>query len=173
MLPFLDKPFVLFGYSKGALFAYELALKWQQQGIKAQHLIIAASRPPAEIAADVSFKAAAISSEGTLKKIQDYQGTPQQVLNSKELLQIFIPILQADFSLLSTYQPSENGCVDCPISVLYGQKEADNSAIQANKWQDHTTQDCTLYSLPGGHFFIDDSPEELQEVLINLCHNFL
>lgn len=171
LTPYLDKPLILFGYSLGAMIAYELALKFQEQSLATvEHLIIAASRPPSHIAQDPSFKDGSLYKEATLRKMHEYQGTASVVMDSPEMLDIFIPIMQADFALLASYQPTQGILLNCPVSVLFGEQEAENTLEKALQWKALTTGIFKHYMIPGRHFFIHESPESMKEVMLKVIN---
>lgn len=168
--PYLDKPCVFFGYSAGALMAHQLALQLQEQNLGTlHHLIIAACRPPEEMARDVSLIEAARDPHATIQKMQFYNGTSELVFTTPEIRDIYIPILQADFALLASYQIAPHSPLQCPMVVLYGNEEPDNSLAQAQMWQQYTQNSFAVFGIAGGHFFINQSLEKVVEIVGAIC----
>jgi medium-chain acyl-[acyl-carrier-protein] hydrolase len=161
--PLLNKPSVFFGYSLGGIVAYEVSIQLQDPQLK--HLLIAASRPPEEIAADESLKKAAASPEAAINKMRFFDGTPEAILNDPELLNFFGRILQNDFSLFATYSILPHAKLNCPITVLYGDDEQENSMEQASKWKKYTDGSFKVCAIPGNHFFINESADEIVEII--------
>ncbi|NET53840.1 MAG: thioesterase [Merismopedia sp. SIO2A8] len=103
-LPHSEQPFALFGHSMGALIAYELARKLQQKNINPVYLFVSGRQapnipelyPPFHLLPDAEF----------IEKLTNiYPSMPDAVLKEEELMQLFLPVLRADFALVETYIP--------------------------------------------------------------------
>ncbi|MCP4129843.1 MAG: hypothetical protein GY754_02390 [bacterium] len=49
------------------------------------------------------------------RALRSYNGTPEAVLNSEELLQALLPAIRADFTAIDTYQYRSKPPLPCPI----------------------------------------------------------
>ncbi|MEM6613641.1 MAG: alpha/beta fold hydrolase, partial [Cyanobacteria bacterium P01_C01_bin.72] len=101
LLPHLDKPFALFGHSMGGLVSFELTrLLRRRYYLQPLHLFISAcratqlprSKPPIHHLDDTAFT----------QEIMRLGGTPQIVLNNKEMMELILPALKADFKAIET-----------------------------------------------------------------------
>jgi medium-chain acyl-[acyl-carrier-protein] hydrolase len=81
-------------------------------------------------------------------------GTPQEVLQHEELMQMLLPTLRADFTLCETYLYSKEEPLACPISAFGGEQDHTVSAQQLSAWREHTQGAFSLHMLPGDHFFL-------------------
>ncbi|MHC5826649.1 MAG: thioesterase II family protein, partial [Nostoc sp.] len=99
LIPYLDKPFAFFGHSMGGLVSFELTrLLRSQYSLAPFHLFISARRapqipltkPPLHVLSDPDLQ----------RELYSLNGTPKAVLESMELMQMFLPILRADFAVL-------------------------------------------------------------------------
>ncbi|MGH8605637.1 MAG: thioesterase II family protein, partial [Gammaproteobacteria bacterium] len=92
-----------------------------------------------------------------IEALKQYNGTPEEVLRNQELLQVFLPILRADFCLGDTYQHEVGEKLRVDV-VLYGGK---GDAIVPERdllaWQDVFDGDINYHSFDGDHFFIHHS----------------
>lgn len=91
------------------------------------------------------------------KKIFELNGTPKEVLNNLQLMDIFLPILRSDFKLIEEYKFSKEGYkLNTSITALYGEQD-DITKEDMKKWTDFTTKDSRVLGYPGGHFFINEN----------------
>lgn len=85
-----------------------------------------------------------------IKLMHDNGATPQAVLENKELMSIFIPIMQADLNLLSNLK--EEPRITVPAEIIFGKNDLD--AINSiNYWQKKINK-LTVCALNGNHFFL-------------------
>ena len=166
--PYLDKPFVFFGHSMGGLLSFELArLLYKKYVVSPNHLFISARRAPQLIDSEPPIHA--LSESDFIDKLRDYNGTPNAVLKNQELMQLFLPILRADFAVLETYTYHHAPPLECPISVFGGLEDDKVSVEELESWKGQTNNNFFLLIFPGGHFFINDShsllTEKISEIL--------
>jgi medium-chain acyl-[acyl-carrier-protein] hydrolase len=154
MLPHLDRPYAIFGHSMGALIGFELArLLRRQAAPDPLHLFISARRaphvtdrsPPLHTLADADLVA---------QLTQRYNGMPRAVLESAELLRMFIPIVRADLTMTETYVYAPEEPLLCPISAFGGHDDDAVTRDDLAAWGDQTRGSFTLRMVPGGHFFL-------------------
>jgi medium-chain acyl-[acyl-carrier-protein] hydrolase len=79
---------------------------------------------------------------------------PRAVLESAELLRMFIPIVRADLTMTETYAYAPEEPLACPISAFGGLDDDAVSRDDLAAWGDQTSSSFTLRLLPGGHFFL-------------------
>jgi len=152
LIPYMDRPFVLFGHSIGARIAFELARvlrrKW---GISPCSLIVSGSRAPH---IPEPHPLHHLPDDEFMSELRRFSGTPEAVLQSRELMEMFIPILRADFSIDETYVYSEDAPLDCPVFVFGGTEDIEAKVVELEAWADHTSGDFTLEMIRGDHFFL-------------------
>lgn len=150
----LDKPYGIFGHSMGALLALDLAQNIRDHGLREPSRLFVSGRN----ATHVPMK------HGSIHKMPDeefldalarrYGGLPQEILETPELLELYLPILRADLTLLEThcYQPC--GPLACPISAFSGKDDANVSREGLEAWGEHTTGGFEMRWFDGGHFYL-------------------
>src|ERR1700738_4476769 len=89
LYPYTNTPYALFGHSMGALIAFEVAC-----GLEAGGRATPCRTPPVGHLADPEF----------LAHVRDLNGTPTEVLANKELMDVLLPVLRADFALCEQYR---------------------------------------------------------------------
>lgn len=153
LLPMLDKPFAFFGHSMGALVSFELARLLRKQGdLQLSHLFISGRYAPQLLAPEPPIHA--LPEAEFVEKLRRYNGTPSQVLENAELMELFLPILRADFELLETYVYKNEPAFDFPITAFGGLQDLDASRQELSGWANHTTAAFDLQMFPGNHFFL-------------------
>ncbi|MBI5302094.1 MAG: thioesterase [Chloroflexi bacterium] len=154
LLPHLDKPFALFGHSLGALLSFELARYLRRyHHVSPVHLIVSGHgaphipdrNPPIHKLPDAEF----------IAQLREFKGTPAEVLENAELLQIVLPVLRADFEACETYTYSPDARLDCSISAFGGLDDEYVSRKEIEEWRAQTTAVFLVRMFPGDHFFIN------------------
>ncbi|MEQ8972002.1 MAG: alpha/beta fold hydrolase [Coleofasciculus sp. C1-SOL-03] len=152
--PYLMIPFAFFGHSMGALVGFEVARQLRRQnGSGLVHLFacccpapqIPISRQPIYRLPDAAFIA---------ELRHRYHAIPQPILENQELLQLFLPSLRADFTMMGTYQYATEKPLDCPISVFGGLQDRAISYDHLEAWRIQTGRYFMLQLFPGDHFFL-------------------
>ncbi|NEZ61090.1 thioesterase II family protein [Adonisia turfae] len=151
LVPFLDVPFACFGHSLGARIAFEFS-RWSQQTVQLtpRHLWAAAARAP-HLPPDRE-PIHDLPSADFILELQGYNGTPESVLKNPELMELMLPMLKADFSLLETYQYQPKAQLACPITCFWGEQDEIANHTDVAAWQQHTNI-FTFEAVPGDHFF--------------------
>ncbi len=153
-----ERPCAFFGHSLGTTVAYELIHRLPPEH-RPTHLVVSARRapqvpnrepttydlPPAE------FRA----------RLQEMEGTPQEVLDHEELMELMEPLLRADFELNDTYPPSAHPPFAIPITALGGQADAEVERPDLEAWGELTTGPFRLQMFAGGHFYLHQQRRSL------------
>ncbi len=151
-----ETPFAFFGHSLGALISFELARELRRRGLpQPEHLFLSAHRaphlpkelPPIHDGPDEEFY------EG----LRRLEGTPDELLENDELMELLLPALRADFAIAETYECPPEPPLDCPLSIFGGLGDEVTGRPQLEPWAEHTTRDCKVRMVPGGHFFVEES----------------
>lgn len=159
--PELDRPFVLFGHSMGALIVYELAQALQRAGGPLPaHLFVSGRRAPS--LPDPLLPIHGLPTDDMLRAIgQRYGNLPDLVMQDAELKAIYAPLLQADFTLVETYQPSTLTPLPCPVTALGGDADPFATEAELQAWRPLTQSQFDLHLLPGGHFYLQEQTTAL------------
>ena len=164
LLPCLDKPFALFGHSLGASLAFELSsLLQRKHSIETACPFVSARRAP-RVPNDspITYN---LPEEEFLAHLRTLNGTPSEVLENSELMQLMLPVLRADFQLIQTYEYQEEPPLNCPITAFAGVDDVKVTPKQIEAWREHTTSRFGLHTLPGNHFFIHSKQQDLLRIL--------
>jgi surfactin synthase thioesterase subunit len=166
-------PFAFFGHSFGALVAFELTRYCQQHKFTMpQRLIVSGSAAPQN--RGVNCDLADLDDEALINTLIAYKGTPPEVLEHRELMELILPTVRADFNLVSAYQYRPNQLLDIPIAVFAGRQDTDIKVEQVNDWRAETCGPVNITWYDGDHFFINSEWTKVvsdvnRELLTMLC----
>ena len=157
--PWLDKPFALFGHSMGAMISFELARRLRDQdGPQPAHLFVSGRRAPQLPNNEpITYNLPEAELGQILLRLN---GTPKEVLEHPELMELMLPLLRADFSVVETYVYRPDVPLDCPLTAFGGLRDSEVSREQVEAWREQTTSEFALRMLPGGHFFLNDAQSQ-------------
>ena len=164
LIPLLDKPFAFFGHSLGALVGFELARQLRRQsGVQPVRLFVSAGRAPQIPARGQPIHA--LPEQEFLDELRHLNGTPRELLENAELMQIMLPILRADFAVYETFVYSAEPSLDCCITSFGGLQDHRVSRGDLEAWRDQTSAAFSLRMFPGDHFFLNTAQPLLLQVL--------
>ncbi|MFC4127911.1 thioesterase II family protein [Nocardia rhizosphaerae] len=155
----LDRPYVLLGYSMGALVAFELT-RWlrAEQAPPPAALQLAAFRAPQLPNPNIKVH---YMPDDVLKTILVKEGTPPEVVADDELMRVALPTLRADLELCDTYGFDRQSPLDLPMSVYGGEFDVRVSRTDLEQWRIQTTGPFQLTMFAGPHFFIHSDRDGL------------
>jgi medium-chain acyl-[acyl-carrier-protein] hydrolase len=167
--PYLDRPFALFGYSMGALLAFETAraLRRRRQPLPI-HLFVAAMRAPHVPSAVPPL--ARLPQDQLLGAVRRHYQPPEDVFSIPQLLELFLPVLRDDMTLVDDYAYYAEAPLPCAIDAYVGAHDRSISIEAAERWRDQTAGPFALTVFPGNHFFLPDALPELQRKVAARLH---
>lgn len=157
-------PWVFFGYSMGALLAFETTRELRRLGVPGpESLVVAAceaphlerTKPHTYALPDAQFR----------RELARLAGTPPELLANDELMALMLPTLRADFAACQTYVGDVDQPLACPIVAIAGAADAEVVVAAMQPWQVHTAAAFSLHTVPGDHFFIHTEAEALCALL--------
>lgn len=162
--PYIDRPFAFFGHSMGSLLSFELARRIRGlRQVEPVHLFVSGHNAP-----QFEEKMEPISTlpePEFIGKIRGLNGTDESVFESKELRDVFLPILRADFQMCETYRYRPDEPFNCPITALGGLKDIHVPRSDLEAWQIHTSASFKVRMFPGDHFYLTSSRLALLEII--------
>lgn len=170
----INQPYAFYGHSMGAAIAYLLTKKIIDDDFSPPlHLFLTGRGGPSSNFSDPPKYL--LPKKEFIRELMKMGGSPDEVLNSKEVMSFFEPIIRADFQALETYKYKETLPFDIPISVMIGREE--NIVLgDAQSWQKETSREVEIKLFPGNHFFINDYPFEIMQLILeklsSYCMNY-
>jgi len=153
LTPLLNgKPFAFFGHSMGALLAFEVTRELRRRGLPAPvHLFASSAAAPQNRMGRTRHT---LGDAELVEELRRLGGTPEEVLQHEELLQLVLPLLRADFSVVDTYRYREEEPLDVPLSAFGGREDDGVTEAHLRDWQSQTRAPFALRLFPGGHFYL-------------------
>jgi surfactin synthase thioesterase subunit len=163
---FIECPCAFFGHSMGGVIAFELshAVRSRINSANPVHLFVSGRYPPhlkgsgviMHKLTDAEFKA----------EILKLGGVPKEVFENQDMMDIFLPILKADYKIVETYSyAKKENRLECGITVLNGEQDIAVPTDVMVRWREYTCREFNLYNLAGGHFFIHNNIERITEII--------
>ncbi|HKJ37961.1 MAG TPA: thioesterase domain-containing protein, partial [Anaerolineales bacterium] len=143
-----------FGHSLGGTVAFELARHLCQNELSQPNAIfisacaapqVPKTLPPIHTLPDHEF----------LNSLKELGGIPNEILQNKEMLDLLLPVLRADFELTETYQHKSAKPLECPIFAFGGLDDPRVSREQLEGWSMQTSGNFESKHYDGDHFFIN------------------
>lgn len=160
LIPSLDKPFVFFGHSMGALISFELARYLRQlDRPQPRHLFVSGRNAPQLPLTGPPLYA--LPESDFLEKLRRLNGTPPRVLENSDLMRLLLPSLKADFAICETYVYTREPPLNCSISAFGGMQDFSVTGETLAAWREQTTASFSCQMFAGDHFFLKQERAEL------------
>ncbi len=162
----LDKPFFLFGHSMGALIAYEWTFFLEQKNQKLPEAIFLSAFGAPHLPARPRKVLHRLSDEDFLEELRRLKGTPPEVLQHQELMQLLLPMIRADLEIVENYQyASLPRRVSSPLYALGASQDEEVELPRLEAWKDLTSSEFKMKLFEGDHFYIQNSRLQVLEYL--------
>jgi medium-chain acyl-[acyl-carrier-protein] hydrolase len=155
-----DVPTAFFGHSMGALIAYTTACHRLRAGRSTPvHLFVSGKLAPHR--GDPRPSIHSLSDSAFVEQVQvRWNGIPAAVLEARELLELMLPTLRADITVVETRELSDE-VLECPISCFGGIDDPSTSREDLEAWKVHTRDAFSLRMFEGNHFFVQTSRKQV------------
>lgn len=161
---YLNVPFAFYGHSMGALVSFELTRRLRQQQLpQPSHLFVSSYCAPQLARRTTGLHE--LPDPEFLLQVQELQGIPEALMGNEELIELFSPLLRADFALCESYTYYDAEPLKCAISSFGGTDDKRVSAEELAAWRVQTCAGFKMRLLPGNHFFLNSSKQLLLRVI--------
>jgi medium-chain acyl-[acyl-carrier-protein] hydrolase len=92
-----------------------------------------------------------------LDALGKYGGIPDEAIQEKELMDLFLPVLRADLEVDERYAYTPESPLPHPISVFGGKDDPIVPKSRLEPWACETNQTFSLRLLDGGHFLVESA----------------
>jgi medium-chain acyl-[acyl-carrier-protein] hydrolase len=166
-----NKPFIFYGHSMGARVAYELTLMLRQfHYCLPIHFIASGSLAPC--ITRTKEQTYHLPDNEFIAKVSALNGTPMDVLDNNELMQLMLPALRADFEIIETYCNKNKFLISSKVSVIIGdEEEMEISDIEA--WFTLFEMHTDIYWVSGDHFFVEKNKTDVLKIVNNIIKEHL
>ncbi len=164
LLPYLNVPFAFLGHSMGALLSFELARLLRKRYALSPSCLVLSSHVAAHIPSPTQ-PLHLLSDPDLIEELRRLKGTPPEILANRELLQLKLPVLRADFAVCETYEFRPAEPLSCPFIVCGGEYDPDVTRSHLDAWRRHTTAECSVHMFQGDHFYLHSEQMRLLNML--------
>jgi surfactin synthase thioesterase subunit len=165
--PELDKPYAIYGHSLGAKLGYLLTKRIINGNLpEPLHLFLSGCEGPSIEPKERNRHL--LPRKEFMEMLNRFEGTPVEVLENRELMDFFEPVIRADFQAVDTYVYNQSKPFDIPVTVMIGKNER-FTPEGVMKWQDITTRKISVKEFPGGHFFLFNHLPKLGKIFSECC----
>jgi len=96
-----------------------------------------------------------------------YKGTPSEILENQELMELLSPMIRNDFQLAENYKFHEDGeLLACPILALASNGDDGFSVQGIENWQNFTSGAFHSQWYDGDHFYLN---QQTDKVVVSIC----
>lgn len=160
-------PTAFFGHSLGSLLAYEVAHLVQGFPASPRKLLLSGCSPPHVRREEVDEEPVwQLSDDAFLEKIRELNGTPDEILQNAEMMDLIMPMLRADFRLADGIDPSPRQVL-APICAFGGKEDSEASEEDIREWKHYSTAIFSYRMFPGDHFFINSHREMVCRTIVD------
>ncbi|MFV0527070.1 MAG: thioesterase II family protein [Acidimicrobiales bacterium] len=150
--PLLDRPWLAFGHSMGAVVAYETVQQLRRLGHPEPLALYVSGRqaPDLGLGGDVHTR----DDDGLVDELVRLGGTHAEILADPDMRAAVLDMVRGDYRMAETYRPRPGRPLSCPIGVLRGTDDPELDETGAAAWSQFTTGPLTTRVFPGDHFYL-------------------
>ncbi|KUN95655.1 thioesterase II family protein [Streptomyces caeruleatus] len=165
LAPALDKPYVLYGHSMGALIAHHLTRLRAAAGRRLPERLLVGAYPAPHLPHPLRGARQLTDSQLT-DLLLDSSALPASLHRDRRWFADRLALVRADIALCdSAGAVGRDEPLACPVEVFTGTGDPLVAVPDAAAWRTHTDRYCTLHTVPGGHFFTRESKEQFFDAL--------
>ncbi|WP_278555015.1 thioesterase II family protein [Parvimonas micra] len=156
--------YAFFGHSMGALIAYETVYNLLNQGFPPPiHIFFSGSNPPNH-KSSLFFKQ--LNEHDLVSELKKIGGIPDVIFEYPELIEVILPIIQADYKVMNTYKfVLQTPKMKNDITIILGDCDSTIIYEKIAKWRLLTTGKSSVHFMKGKHFYIDNSLKDLLKLI--------
>jgi len=157
-------PYLFFGYCSGALIAYCVARRLQEQGaILPRRLVVSSYKAPHLVS---SGPLGELNSEDFWAALIRFNAVVPQLAEQRELREISEPVIRGDMALVAGYRHVPCAPLTIPITMLSGEKDSWITAADVASWERYTARGFAAKRLPAGHWLMEGDAAAATQALI-------
>ena len=167
-----NESYVIWGHSMGAIIAYKVLQYIYHNHYKSPVMAIYSGRTPPHIPY-VPLPVDILNDQELIDTIAEFGGLSDEIRNNAEFKSVFLPVIRADFRMLSSLANEKNIYFkyDFPITVLHGTRDKKINVADIKSWRNYTDSSFVYREFDGDHFFVFQKIHEIAHLLNKLLVN--
>lgn len=145
--------YAFFGHSMGAILAFELARTMRRNRLPMPEMIFVSGHAAPHLP-DRRKEWHKLPDDQLVRELRTLGGTPAEVFEHPELLELLLPIIRADLEVNELYAYVDEEPLDVPFVLFGGADDTDVPIEDLDAWGSQTTAGCEREVVPGDHFFL-------------------
>ena len=160
------------GVSYGALLAYELANRFEKQGIVVDGVFIASQRAPYVSKTIVDWEN--ISDKALVDALTCISDGNNAEVVDEEYFSLFSDTIRRDLCASDNFQPTHPRVLHAPIYISYGSLDSVISRDYIDAWTTMSQASTYITEHDAGHFLMDEKQDIwLSDIVKLMCTNYL
>jgi medium-chain acyl-[acyl-carrier-protein] hydrolase len=153
-------PFAIIGHSLGALVGFSLVQRLEAtRGAVPTRLVLCGARPPSHGKISPWHL---LSRSGLIARLRTLGGLADRVLENDEVLDVILPLIQADLSIAESWQTADgHAAVVVSVAAVAAQHDTMAPPEAVAAWRPYAAGPFDFHVLPGDHFFPHARSDEL------------
>lgn len=167
-----NEMYAIYGHSMGGLILYFLYFHLVECGFKPPtHLFFSSRWPPYHNNAKASLNLENL--DECKSRIIEMGGFKNEILKNKQLLDYYMNILIADYSLIQSVKISNPQEINSNMTVLWSDKEPDFLDNDVYKWKMSAGNGIAFVKIKGTHFFPTEEPIKTTNIINNTLKKYI
>jgi acyl transferase domain-containing protein/surfactin synthase thioesterase subunit/acyl carrier protein len=163
LLPYLDRPFAMFGHCLGAIVMFEVLRELSEKhGLRPAHVFASGAPAPRRYLVP---SVAARTRDEFLELLRAIGFAQAGVLEDEDAERHLLPAVKADFDLAARYAHAPSHPLDAPLTAFAGQDDSFAPLGVVDEWRHETTSWSTRIVFPGEHYFIVPERDTLLRII--------
>jgi len=158
------RPYALYGHSLGGTVAFEVARELRRRGLPPPRALFVSGRNAPSVPSKRT-PIAHLPPDEFLRELSTLEGTPKEILENQELMELLLPMLRTDFHAAERYRRPEGAPLTQPIFVYGGEDDEDVPKDSLLAWRQESEGAFSLRMFQGGHFFINEQRDAVLAAL--------
>ncbi|MEU6075097.1 alpha/beta fold hydrolase [Micromonospora sp. NPDC047074] len=155
-------PYAIYGHSMGGRVGFEVVRELRRAGRPLPlRLYVGGARAPHVTGQSHFDGLSRLDDDQLLRRLQEGGGLPAGLLEHRELVELLLPLLRADFGRVDGYRYVPDEPLPMPIVAFNGRDDHSVTSEQSDGWREHTAAGFTLHEIDGGHFFLNERLPDL------------
>ena len=155
-------PTVIFGHSLGAAVAFEVCHALEAKGFRPRVLIVS-GRPSPQFPL-TRKRIAGLPDDEFVRGLDEFNGTPKEILQNQDLVDLFLPLWKADFKMAEDYVDHATiRPVNASILAIGSKQDPWLTDDAISQWSRFTKAEFEEAIFEGDHFYLNQQTKALTE----------